>query len=421
MRRVAKTRRLTKEILSAISQKGNIRREVEEVMVSGKRALDECVVRLGKLLAESLLHFERESLSGSEYYPTSHDLIKGGHQGGSVYLGSHKVRVKKPRLRADAGEINLRTYEKLKNPGQFSEELLIKSLRGLSGRKYRETVTGVTDHFGISPSSVSNRLIEATTQKLKDLRERDLSSFKPFALFLDSIHQGETCFMVALGIDEEGHKQVLGFLEGSTENNELAHSFLTDMERRGLRLTQNILFITDGGRGIIRSLKDSFGENLIHQRCTVHKDRNLQRHLPKKYRDEAQLRFRRAVNLKSYEDAKVELNHLETWLGDINESAANSLLEAKEELLTLHKLKAPHLLRKSLHSTNPIESIFSPVSYARKNLRNLRCSNMSQRWIASLLLYAEEGFRRVRGYRSISEVTLNIKLFQNKTLKKEVA
>ena len=58
------------------------------------------------------------------------------------------------------------------------------------------------------------------------------------------------------------------------------------------------------------------------------------------------------------------LQEFERWLRGINESAADSLLEALEEVLTLHRLKVPALLRKSLHSTNPIESMFSMVRSA---------------------------------------------------------
>jgi transposase-like protein len=66
----------------------------------------------------------------------------------------------------------------------------------------------------------------------------------------------------------------------------------------------------------------------------------------------------------SYPDAKQQLLTLEAWLRTKNESAADSLLEAFEELLTLHRLKVPARLRKTLRSTNPIESMFSLVRHS---------------------------------------------------------
>ena len=122
-------------------------------------------------------------------------------------------------------------YERLKHPGEFSDQMLTRALRGLSGRKYHETVEDIAQGFGISPSSISNRLVEATAKKLKELMERDLSEFQAFAIFLDTVHRGGVAFIVALGIDISGKKQALGFWEGSTENQEIVRSLFSDMAR----------------------------------------------------------------------------------------------------------------------------------------------------------------------------------------------
>ena len=85
----------------------------------------------------------------------------------------------------------------------------------------------------------------------------------------------------------QGQKRVLGFWEGATENAEVAESLLVDLEERGLKLSAKVLFIIDGGKGLAKTLKERYGRKLLVQRCTIHKDRNLQAHLPKKYRNEA--------------------------------------------------------------------------------------------------------------------------------------
>ena len=88
-----------------------------------------------------------------------------------------------------------------------------------------------------------------------------------------------------------------------------------------------MLWVTDGGAGIIKALKARYGKKLIHQRCTIHKDRNIQRHLPKRYRKEAHRQFVTALEQNSYKDAKKMLKGFEGWLRGINESAADSLLQ----------------------------------------------------------------------------------------------
>lgn len=300
--------------------------------------------------------------------------------------------------------MGLGTYSKLRERGSFSEELLGRVLRGLSGRKYQETLVGAAEAFGVSASSVSRHLIEVTAKKLKEFRERSLKGFNPFAVFIDTIHRGGEAFIIALGLDVAGRKRVLGFWQGATENSEICQELFSDMESRGLVLSKKILFVTDGGKGIIKALKERVGSGLIHQRCTIHKDRNIQRHLAKRWRKQAHLRFRTALEQNSYADAKKMLKDFEQWLRQINESAAESLREALEEVLTLHRLKVPALLRKTLHSTNPIESMFSTVRDCEGNLKRYRGSQMAQRWLGAVLLHCEQGFRRIKGYAAIKTV-----------------
>jgi len=411
MKRITQETRRRKEILQAFRGQEWVLEELAGVRAAGKAALDDCTMKMGRILMEAILYTEREQLSGPEYHPAG-IYRKWGVQPGSIYLGDRKVRVAHPRLRDGHTEVTLPCYERMRRPGEFSQELLDQSLRGLSARKYEETILPMAERFGVSPSSISNRLIEATSQKLKQLRERDLSGFQVFAVFLDTVHRGGVAFVVALGVDLDGQKQMLGFWEGATENKEVAHALLSDLESRGLKIPKEVIFITDGGKGLIAALKDRFGTALLHQRCTIHKDRNLQRHLPKRWREEAHRRFGNAVAMTSYADAKQELNRLDVWLVERNESAAASLREAKEELLTLHRLEIPPVLRISLHSTNPIESMFSTVRHCEKNLKRYRNSRMSQRWLAAVALYAEQNFRTVKGFRHIPEVVERIKALQ---------
>ncbi len=415
MKKVTKNRRKAKKFFEQMDTESPVMiGSLESIREIGKQALDECSRQLGCVFAEVIMSLDRESLAGREYHPSG-EYQKWGWQNGSIYMGQEKIKLKHPRLRDSRGEVLLPSYERLKHPGVFSEEVLLRALRGMSGRKYRETLTGLSEEFGVSPSSISNRLIEASSAKLKELRERTLSEFQLFALFLDTVHRGGIAFVAALGIDKKGQKKILGFWEGATENKELAKSLLSDMESRGLVMTQEILFITDGGKGIISALKERFGKHLLHQRCTIHKDRNIQKHLPEKYRKEAHRRFTNAIAMVSHQEAQKGLKDLELWLSRINESAVLSLQEAKEELLTVHRLKVPALLRKTLHSTNPIESMFSSVRFGEHNIKRYRNSKMSQRWLASICLYAEETFRTIKGFKEISEVLYQIKLFQNKT------
>jgi len=170
--------------------------------------------------------------------------------------------------------------------------------------------------------------------------------------------------------------------------------------------------VTDGDKGIIKALRGRLGSELIHQSCTIHKDRNIQRHLAKRWRKEVHRRFRTALEQNSYADVKKMLKDFEQWLRQLSESVGESLKEALEEILTLHRLRVPALLRKTLHSTNLNESMFSMVRECEGNLKRDRGSRMAQRWVAAALLHCEQGLRRIRGYAAIGAVITAIEAEQ---------
>lgn len=403
-----KTRKEAMAGFRQITAQQQMRQRMHEIVRTGTQALNEVSLELGRQLAEFILYAEREERAGPDYEPRKRGLYKWASEPGSVFIAGQKVRLPRPRLRRGDREVSLKSYAAMRDSAGFSDQLLGQSLAGLSARRYRETVVGAAQAFGVWPSAISEPLVEATSQKLQAFRERRLEDFMPLAIFWDTVHRGGMAFVVALGLDTQGQKRALGFWEGATENAEVGQMLLADLEERGLRLSAKVLFIIDGGKGLAKALKDRYGRKLLVQRCTIHKDRNLQAHLPKKYRREAHRRFRVALEQNDDQAAERMLKELEQWVRAINESAANSLLEAFHELLTLHRLKVPALLRQTLHSTNPIESLFSRVRACEKNLKRYRNSQMAQRWLASILLYAERSFRTVKGHQDIPAVLANI-------------
>ncbi len=301
-------------------------------------------------------------------------------------------------------------------------------MSGLSARRYEETLLDTANAFGVSASSVSRHFVEATSKQLKDFLKRDLFGHKPFAIMMDTVHRGDVAFITALGISTEGQKMVLGFWEGATENSEICKELLADLEDRGLKLTSKVIFITDGGKGIIKTLRDKFGKKLLLQRCTIHKDRNIQKHVAKKYRKRIHELFKKALSHSSYDDALKAMEALEKTLEEINVSAARSLREALPDLLTLHRLGITGDLYKSLHTTNGIENVFSSVRHREHNLKNYnsnyrgkkRKGNLSQRWLAAVFIKSENNFRTVKGFENIKSTIGRIELLQNENIDKKI-
>ena len=213
------------------------------------------------MVAESIMLIEREELAGPDY------------------IGDQKVTVTRPRLRDVAqGEVPLKPDARLHATGDFFEELLENILRGVSAQKYTETVMDAARAFGMSPSAVSQKMVSLTATKLTACQQRSWAEYTPFALFLDTVHWGAEAFLVARGVDLSGEKRALGFWHGSSENHEICEALFRDLARRGLVRSKRILFVTDGGSGLRKALRERFGKKLVPQRCAIHKGRNLQRH-----------------------------------------------------------------------------------------------------------------------------------------------
>jgi len=161
MKRIVESGKESKKVFEGIGKESWVAEEFEEVLRSGKKALDGCMMEMGRILSEAIMDWDRQQVAGKDYDPQN-GYEKWGWQKGSIYLGKQKVKVAHPRLRKHGRETFLRSYEQMKNPKEFSEELLMQAMRGISARKYRETITQTGAHFGVSPTSISNRLIEAT-------------------------------------------------------------------------------------------------------------------------------------------------------------------------------------------------------------------------------------------------------------------
>jgi transposase-like protein len=105
----------------------------------------------------------------------------------------------------------------------------------------------------------------------------------------------------------------------------------------------------------------------------------------------------------------------------LNPSAARSLEEGIEETLTVHRLAVPEQLRRTLRSTNVIESAFSIVETVCRNVKRWHDGDQIERWVASGLLMAEDQFRKVKGYRHIPALLSAMESAASKLSKKTIA
>ena len=210
--------------------------------------------------------------------------------------------------------------------------------------------------------------------------------------------------MVAMGITLDGKKVILGVREGATENSQLVSDLLDNMEERGWTLSSRVLFVLDGAKALRSAVLKRFGDRALIQRCILHKRRNVLSYLPEKWKREATRRLNAAWAMNTYKEAHEAIHKVLSWLEGLNESAASSLREGLEETLTVHGLGVQGALRKTLITTNPIESLFDTVATHARRVKRWRGANMVMRWVGTGLVMAETKFRRVKGYTAIPKL-----------------
>ena len=250
-------------------------------------------------------------------------------------------------------------------------------------------------------SAISEHFIEASREKLKEMMERRLDKMRICALLIDATPFEGQQMVVALGIGEDGRKTILGIRQGATENATVVGELLSDLLERGLDFTEPRLYVLDGGKALSAAVKKHVGDKAAIQRCQVHKRRNVLDHLTDEQKSGVAKKLNAAYALEDYAAAKQALNVLHRELMDLNPSAARSLGEGMEETLTVHRLRLPMQLRKTLASTNVIESAFSIVERVCRNVKRWQGGDQRERWVGSGLLVAQKQFRRVQGYKQI--------------------
>ena len=291
-------------------------------------------------------------------------------------------------------------------------------MRGLSTRNYGAVVKDFRQAYGVEKSAVSDNFIEASREKLKELMERPLDELQLCAVLIDGTPFRDRQMIVALGLSNDGRKRVLGLREGATENATVVSELLSELAGRGLEFSVPRLYVLDGGKALAAAVRRHVGEAAVIQRCQVHKRRNVIDHLPDEHKSAVKKKLQNAYAMSEYADAKRALERLHRELMELNPSAARSLEEGMEETLTVHRLRVPLKLRRTLASTNVIESAFSIVETVCRNVKRWRAGDQIERWVGSGLLVAERQFRKVQGYREIPSLLTSL---ANAGVKKAVA
>jgi transposase-like protein len=362
-----------------------------------------CVASTAQQLVEDEVH----ALVGEPWSRKGDSpLRRNGRTTSPIYLDGQPCLLRRARVRdQDRGtEVPLRTLQALASRDALDIDVKRLLVQGVSTRNYDAALSTLADGLGFQKSAVSAAFVRASQKDLDALNGRLLSEWTFAVIYIDGIAFADHACVVALGITTDGTKRILGVREGATENAELVKDLLSSLQERSLVLTQRTLFVLDGAKALRKAVRSAFGERALVQRCVLHKLRNVLSYLPPKWGSEVRRRLNAAWNMNDYAEAERALLAALDWLRTISDAAAASLEEGFEETLTVHRLGIKGALRRTLVTTNPIESPFDLVRTHARRVKRWNGSAMVLRWIGSGLVRAERRFRRVKGHRALPQL-----------------
>ena len=376
-----------------------------DLLVDTRAALFELAISSGLRGLTTMLEDDRTALCGTRYQHQSERMAsRAGTVPSEVVLGGRKVAIRRPRVRADGREVVLPTFRTMADADPLTRRVVEQMLVGVATRQYGRSLEPLGADVrtrGTSKSAVSRRLVAQTQAQLDAWRATPLDDLERVALLIDGVHVGGHCIVVALGLDKTGAKHPLGLWEGSAENTTVCQGLLPNLQSRGLRTDRSLLVILDGAQALHTAVTQTFGPAALVQRCQVHKRRNVLEYLPEVQRPWVKATLTRAYTHTDVKAARRLLQDLARRVDVDYPSAAASIREGLDETLTVVELPLSERLRRSLATTNAVESLLSRTRHVKRNVKRWRGGTMVLRWVAAGVLEAAKGFRRVKGCRDM--------------------
>lgn len=280
-----------------------------EILYQGK-SIDELIRKEIEKAVNELLQTELTAFLDYEKY----DIL--GYGSGNSRNGSYErklqtrfgeITVLMPRDRK--GEFTAVTAFPYKRSTEDLGEIIIKFYqKGMTTREIAELIESMYGaHY--SPQTISN-LTQVMEEQVKAFHRRPVQAYYP-VIYLDAtwLHVrrdsvAKEALHVLLGIDEEGHKEILDYAIYPSESCVNYTELLRSLKERGLEKVD--LFVSDGLPGIRDACLEVFPASM-HQSCWVHLSRSLGRYVRAKDRKEVLDALKKVYRADTVEKAKEEL------------------------------------------------------------------------------------------------------------------
>lgn len=307
----------------------------------------------------ALLDHEAEELVNAEKYERSGDRkgYRSGHYNRNFQTTAGDVTLKVPKLKGVQFETAI--IERYRRRECSVEEALIEMyLAGVSVRRV-EDITEALWGTKVSPGTISN-LNKKAYEHIESWRTRPLTGEYPY-VYVDCVYLkrswgGEiqnVSILVAIGVNQDGCREIIGAAEGMKEDKESWRSFFVWFKERGL--TGVRLIIGDKCLGMLETIPEVFPD-AKYQHCTVHFYRNIFSATPRKYMKEVAMMLKAIHAQECKEAASEKAKRVAAKLREMKlSSAAKKLEDGIDETLSYMDFPSQHWSR--IRTNNTIERL----------------------------------------------------------------
>jgi transposase-like protein len=368
--------------------------------------LDDVVRRTVEETLNALLDAEADELCGAKRYErtgTRRDT-RAGHYSRQLHTKAGEVELKVPKLRSLPFESAV--IERYRRRESSVEEALVEMyLAGVSVRRV-EDITEALWGTRVSSSTVSE-LNKKIYGQIHEWRNRPIEGEHAY-VYMDGIWLkrswgGEVkniAILVAVGVDQDGFRQVLGVMEGMKEDKDSWTAFLRYLKERGLRGVR--LIISDKCLGLVESLPDFYPE-AQWQRCVVHFYRNVFTAVPRGKAKEvaAMLKAIHAQEDRASAQAKAAAV-VEKLQGMRLGQAAEVVRAGIGETLSYMAFPREHW--RSLRTNNPLERVMRELRRRTRVVGNFPDGESALMLVAARLRHMAAGRWGTRRYLDMSRL-----------------
>ena len=379
-----------------------------------RQDLDE-LARQGALrMLKDVLEQEVSEFLGRSRYQRSEEF--NGYRNGygkrrKVTVGSGTLELQAPRVRTTLEPFESQLLGRYQRQSNSVKELIPELyLHGLATGDFELALRGLLgEGASLSPASVV-RLKEKWEGEYETWRQRSLANHRYVYLWCDGIYPkagvagDKMALLVVMGLNEDGQKEPLAIFEGYRESAESWGNVLRDLRERSL--SDPRLFIGDGALGLWAAIGQVY-PRASWQRCWCHKMRNVLSCFPKRLRPEVAAQLREIYATFTREQADTLIDAFAQRYGREYPRAVECLIKDREALLAFYSYPREHW--QSIKTTNPIESIFSPVRLRTNAARRIKSPRSALYLIFQLIVRAQKRWRSINAPEMVQKVIGGVK------------